>query len=176
MGVFHFKLVIIPRSAPNPGALEPGDDDPEWPPDRAAQPTERLLRRLRRLLPQNESWGTAEEYASENEWGSKLTIWHVAEPRTEASVESIVFQFGPVGDPVSLLETVTELVADENCKFYSREFGTTIDPAFDAVCDYLRQSRAISFAKDPKEVLRQIDQNPIRHPQFLDDNESDQRN
>lgn len=161
MGIHHFTIIPLPR-AQMQHHLSVGNsiaslEDLEWLPEQEAQPSEVFLSRLRGLFPNDTSWGSVEEYESDNEWGSDLRILHTGEPRMEHPVDGIVFRYSPTGDPVQTLEVFVAAAEQENCLLFSRELCTWFEPELNIVCDKLEMSRAFRFTQDPSRALTELE-------------------
>ena len=166
MGIHHFEFDAIPRALLE-HYLDLGNsvssiEELIWLPGQSEQPSSMFLSQLRKLLPNDTSWGPVEEYESDSDWGSDLRIWHSEEPRLLSPVESITFRFAPVGDPVELLHKYVGLLAEETCVVFSREFGTWFEPTSEIVSKNLEKSRAFRFAQNPHSALDELAKNPVR--------------
>lgn len=164
MGIHHFKLDVVPRAVLerhlSSGDSEVSIEELEWLPDPNFQPSASFLAQLRELLPNDTSWGPCEEYESDSDWGSDLRIWHAEEDNGHSPVDQIQFRFSTVGDPIELLHRFVSLAASENCVLIDVESGSWFEPVVENAEEYLLNSRAYSFARDPKGTVLALDHHP----------------
>jgi hypothetical protein len=150
MGVFHYKLSLLPRAYfghEMPASLPETEIERRvwW----AAQaPTERLLSALRTLLPHDKSWGETEEYVSEGDFSSDVRIWKDA-----GRVDGIEFRFSPVCDTWSLVQQFIRIARDEQCVLLEDESRVVLNADEDVVRERFAHSRAAEFLRNPSGTI-----------------------
>ena len=150
MGVFHYKLSLLPRAYFEhevPASLSGVEIERGgwW---AAHVPSERLLSALRTLLPRDQSWGEVEEYVSGGDFSSDVRIWKDA-----GRVDGIEFRFSPVGDDWSLMQQLIRIAGDERCVLIEDESGLVLDADEEVVRKHFASSRAAEFLRDPSGTI-----------------------
>lgn len=157
MGVFHYKLVVVPRvyfghrmpANLSEANIERGEGLASgwW---AAHPPSEQLLAAIRAFLPTVKSWDETEEYVSTDVWGSDVRVWKDA-----GRIWRITFRFSPVADGWSLMQRFLALMRDEDCILFEEPSGTVIEPDEEIVRERLAASRAMHFVHDPDGTIIQ---------------------
>lgn len=147
MGAHHFKLDLLsrnvaerqkdPESVINEGIALEGE----------VLPGEMLVM-LRRLLPNDTSWGKTEEFESSNKWGSDLRIWH-----DDDTISSIEFRYSPIADPAEILEGFLSIAKAYNFLVYCRSSKKVLEPELGAVVAELKGTNAALFCSDPEKAI-----------------------
>ena len=157
MSLFHFKIELLPAayfSGGRPATLSGNDIDRGndehsgwW---AMYPPSDRLLEKLRALLPKNESWGDVEEYVSPKPHGSDIRIW-----KDEAGRVSIIsFRYSLGADDWSLMERFITIAREENCLLVVEgDGGAVMNPEAAVVLEEFKKSRAMRFFRDPSAGL-----------------------
>ena len=152
MGIFHYKLEIVPKqyvetfADPLPKDLLNNGLLP-W---LQVKPNEEMLNNLRVLLPNDNSWpgGDVEEYVTNNEWGSDCRIW-----KENGRVESIEFRYSPGADNWDLMEKFIGIVKKCEYKLVNLRSGKVLNPEEYEIKYDISKSVAIKFLKDPEGTI-----------------------
>jgi len=158
MGIFHFKLSLVPRAYfERKGSLVPAvlaemdvdqgesEEDGWW---SSLQPTEQTLTRLRQLCLNDKSWDETEEFVTSETWGSDLRIWW-----EQGRVWLVTFRFSPMVDDRSLLDQFVAIARDEGCLLLDAETGSLFEPVDELVTERLRNSQAMRFVQAPQPTI-----------------------
>jgi hypothetical protein len=150
MGVFHYKITLVPRAyfkqelPTSLSEVEIGRGG-WW---AAHPPSARLLSALRTLLPNDQSWGETEEYVSRGDFSSDIRIWKEAD-----RFDDIEFRFSPVADEWSLMQQLIGIARDEQCVLLEGESGIVFEPDEEIVRKQFTSSGAIEFMGDPSATI-----------------------
>ncbi len=151
MGVHHYKIEAIPHILGQDCKESLSDwinENSTW---SKSIPSKNFLDSLRKLLPTEESWGSTEEYVSNNKWGSDLRI--LKNEDDENIIEDINFRFSTIVDEYKYLKRFLEICLEENCLVFSEETGEVLKPIFEIVEKDLKTTRAFKFISNPENTI-----------------------